>query len=188
MGLPELIGAFERDTETQLAAIRHAAEADVHAIEAEAARLRAERIASAAAEAATERRAQGDAEIANALHRARADVYARRAAMLQRLRIEIERQLGALVDAALADALVRVAVSCAGDEPGTLHCNSSIALRARTMAPASLRIAVDESIATGVIVELAGGTRIDATLARLLDREWPRLSGEAVRLVAQEAP
>lgn len=188
MALPELIQAFERDTQAELAAIRAAAEAEVRAIDAEAARARGERIASAAAATVVEHRAQADADVAAALHRARADIYTHRTAMLQRLRVEIEHQLVALLDASLGDALLRVAIACAGDEPGTLHCAPTLALRARVLAPASLQIASDDTVATGAIIELASGTRIDATLARLLEREWPQLSGEAVRLVAKEAP
>jgi vacuolar-type H+-ATPase subunit E/Vma4 len=188
MALPQLIEAFERDTEAELAAIRTAAEAEIRAIDAEAARGRGERIASAAAATAIEHRAQADADVAAALHRARADIYAHRSAMLGRLRAEIEHQLVGLLDTEVGDALLRVAISCAGDEPGMLHCTPILALRARVLAPESLHIVADDTVATGAIIELASGTRIDATLARLLEREWPRLSGEAVRLVAKEAP
>lgn len=188
MGLPELIDAFERDTATELAAIRTAAAADVYTIDAEAARARAERIASAAAATAITSRARADSAVAEAIHRARGVVYERRAAMLQRLRTEVERQLAVMLDEATSDALLRVALACAGDEPGVLRCTPSIASRARVLAPASLPIAADETIVAGVVVELVSGTRIDATLARLLERDWPRLSGEAVQVVAREAP
>ncbi len=188
MALSELIEAFERDTEAELASIRTAAEAEIHAIDAEAARVRGERIASAAAATAVEHRAQADADVAAALHRARADIYTHRTAMLSRLRHEVEMHLPALLDSAVGDALLRVAIACAGDEPGTLHCTPILALRARVLAPPSLSVAGDDAVATGVIIDLASGTRIDATLARLLDREWAQLSGEAVRLIAKEAP
>ncbi len=188
MALPELIEAFERDTEAELAAIRAAVEAEIRAIDAEAARARGERIASAAAATAVEHRAQADADVAAALHRARADIYTHRTAMLGRLRAEVERHLPALLESAVGEALLRVAIACAGDEPGTLHCTPILSVRARVLAPPSLQITGDDEVATGVIVELASGTRIDATLVRLLDREWPQLSGEAVRIIAKETP
>lgn len=184
MALPELIEAFERDTQAEVAAIRSAVEAEIRTIDAEASRARAERIASAAAATAVEHRAQADADVAAALHRARAEIYTHRSAMLRRLRAEIERHLPSLLDSAVGDALLRVAIACAGDEPGMLHCTPVLALRARVLAPPSLQVVGDDAVATGVIIELASGTRIDATLARLLDREWAQLSGEAVRLLA----
>ena len=188
MALPDLIEAFERDTEAELAAIRTAVENEIRAIDAEAARARGERIASAAAATAVEHRAQADADVAAALHRARADVYSHRTAMLGRLRAEVERHLPGLLDSGVGDALLRVAIACAGDEPGTLHCTPILALRARVLATPSLQVTGDDGVATGAVIELVSGTRIDATLARLLDREWPQLSGEAVRLLGKEAP
>ena len=188
MALSELIQAFERDTESEVAAIRNAAEADARRIDAEAARARAERIAASAAATAIEHRRQADADVAAAIHHARADVYAARTAMLERLRTALDERLAVLLDAAVGDALLRVAITCAGDEPGTLRCTPSLALRARVLAPESLQIACDGAVVAGAIVDLASGTRIDATLGRLLDREWPQLSGDAVRSVAKEAP
>lgn len=188
MGLPELIQVFERDAAAELAAIHDAAAADVYAIDAEAARARGERIASAAAATAVASRARADSAVADAIHHARAVIYEHRAAMLHRLHDEVERQLAAVLDAATGDALLRVAIACAGDEPGTLRCTPSIESRAQLLAPKSLPVSTDETIQAGVIVELASGTRIDATLARLLERDWPRLSGEAVQRIAREAP
>ena len=188
MALPELIEAFEHDTADEVAAILRAAEADARTIDAEAARDRSERIASAAAASAIAHRAQAEADVAAAVHRARADVYAARTAMLERLRTAVEDELESLLDAAVGDALLRVAIACAGDDGGVLRCSSVLVTRARELAPASLVVEEQDALAAGVLVELATGTQIDATLSRLLEREWPRLASEAVRLIAQEAP
>ncbi len=59
--------------------------------------------------------------------------------------------------------LERAARACAGERPG-----------------------VTREVATGVVIELATGTQIVATLEALVEREWPRLSAAIVARVNQE--
>ena len=182
MALPELLRAFERDAEAELRAIRAAGEADARAIDAAAARARTEKIVAAASATAAEHRAQADAQVAEAMHRARGAVLVARGAMLGRVREAIAAELPALARE-VGDALLAVAIAWAGDEPGVLRCMPEMAARAAELAPRSLRVEADPLVTTGAVVELDAGTRIDATLAMLLDRDWPRLAAEAVRLV-----
>lgn len=182
MALPELLRVFEHDTADEVLAILGAGEADSRTIDAEAARERREKITSAAAATALEHRKHADALIAAALHRARAVVLDARAAMLARLRASVEAELAERIagDARLHAALLAAALACATTEPGTLRCTPALEPEARAAAPPNLRVEADPAVATGVVVELATGTRIDATLLVLLDREWARLATEAV--------
>ncbi len=174
MALHDLLATFERDTEREAGAIRAAADADVARIAADSARDRAARIAKATAAASAEHRAAADRELAAALRDARVAVLAARAAMLARIRAATDAALA--VDSRLGAVLVADAVACAGGEPGTLRCTPALVDAARAAAPASLHVQADPEVAAGVIVELASGTRVDATLATLLAREWPRLA------------
>ncbi|MGE5186020.1 MAG: hypothetical protein ACM31C_28385 [Acidobacteriota bacterium] len=186
MALAQLLDVFARETEGQIREILAAGDADAARITADGARERGRRVTAAAAQSTAERRARADAEVAAALRTARAQVLHARAAMLARVRAAVEAELGALLaaDPRLGAALVADAIACAGGEPGVVRCTPALADAARAAAPAQLRVEADPAIATGAIVELASGTRIDATLARLLAREWPRLACEALERVS----
>ena len=103
--------------------------------------------------------------------------------LLERLRAAVSEQLPGLVagDPELRRALVMAALACVGDEAGTLRCAPVISDIARRAAPTAIRVEVEPGIATGVVIELATGTRIDATVTTLLDRLWPTLACEALR-------
>jgi hypothetical protein len=61
------------------------------------------------------------------------------------------------------------------------------ALRARLAAAAvAYGDGTRRDTPTGVVIDLADGTRIDATLDAALDRSWSRLASEAVALVDVE--
>jgi vacuolar-type H+-ATPase subunit E/Vma4 len=183
MALPELLRVFEREAADEVVAILAAGEADARAIDAEAARVRREKITGAAAATALEHRRLAEGAVAQALHRSRAVVLTARAAMLGRLREATETELARRIggDPRLADTLVAAAIACAGDEAGTLRCTPELEKAARAAAPPGLRVEPDPAVTTGVVVELATGTIIDASLLVLLDREWARLATEAVR-------
>ena len=183
MALAELLRVLEDETAAEVRAIAEAAADEAARIETEAFASRSERIASATAAFGAKRRAAGDGELAAANRAARGDVLAARAAMLERIRAGVREQLPAVLagDPELGRALVAAALACIGDEPGTLRCAPVLADIAREAAPAAIRVAAEPGVATGVIVELATGTRIDATLTALLDRVWPTLACEALQ-------
>jgi hypothetical protein len=98
-------------------------------------------------------------------------------------------------DPELGRALVAAALVCVGDAAGTLCTAPVLAEAARAAAPPAIRVEVDTAVATGVVVELATGTRIDATLTTLLEHAWPTLACEAqqatsvaTRMVFDAAP
>jgi len=182
MALDELLGALERDTAVELAAIAATGDAEAAQIDAEAARARDERLAAVAAEHAAARRAAVERDLAEAARRARADVLAARARMLERLRAQVDAELPARLDDRVGSCLVAAALACVGDDTGTLRCAPTLVERARGGAPPGIRVTGDPAVATGAIVELSTGTRIDATLVALLEREWPRLACEALAL------
>lgn len=186
MALAQLLDVFARETEGQIRDILSAGDADAARITAEASRERAARVAKAGAASTAERRAKADAEIAAAMRTTRAQVLASRAQMLARLReaVEAELALRLVSDPRLGAALVADAIACAGGEPGVVRCAPALEAAARAAAPAELRVEADPAIATGAIVELASGTRVDATLATLLAREWPRLACDALERVS----
>lgn len=183
MALPELLRVLEDGTEAEVRGILEAAAGEVARIEAEASARRRERIASATAASAAKCRAAGDAEIAAAHRAARADILAARAGMLERIRTGVCEQLPAVLagDPELARALVAAALACVGDESGTLRCAPVLADIARETSPAAIRVEAEPGVATGVVIELASGTRIDATLTTLLGHVWPSLACEALR-------
>lgn len=183
MALAELLRVLEDGTAAEVHAIAEAAAAEAARIETEAFARRSERIASATAAFAAKRRAGSDAEIAAANRAARAEILAARAAMLERIRLGVSEQLPSVLagDRVLGRALVAAALACIGDESGTLRCAPVIADLAREAAPAAIRVEAEPAVATGVVVVLATGTRIDATLATLLDRVWPTLACEALQ-------
>ena len=183
MALAELLRVLEDGNAAEVRATAEAAAGEAARIEAEASARRGERIASVTAACAAERRAAADAEIAAASRAARADILTARAAMLERVRVGVCAQLPRVLDQApeLRRALVAAALACVGDEPGTLRCSPMLADLAREASPAAIRVEPAPDIATGVVVTLASGTRIDATLVMLLERMWPTLACEALR-------
>lgn len=161
MALHELLRVFERDTDGEVRAILDAGDAEAARVLAEAERERADRVATAVAAFARHEQAAADAQLAAGEHRARAGVLVARAAMLQRVReaIAVELQARFASDPQLAELLDAAACACAGGEQGELA-----------------------RVATGVVLELPSGTRIEASLAAVLDRYWPRLACEALAL------
>jgi hypothetical protein len=103
--------------------------------------------------------------------------------MLERIRAGVREQLPGLLAGGLelGRALMAAALACVGEESGTLRCSPVLADLAREAAPAAIRVAAEPGVATGVVIELATGTRIDATLTTLLDRVWPTLACEALQ-------
>jgi vacuolar-type H+-ATPase subunit E/Vma4 len=184
MALAELLRVLEADTEAESRAILAAGMVEAARIDAETARLRGEQVSGALAAFAAERRAASDAELTAATRSARAEILAARAAMLDRVRAAVRGELPALLvaDPALGPALIAAALACVGDEPGTLRAAPPLAELARAAAPPAIRVEVDPAVTTGIVIELATGTRIDATLAALLDRAWPQLACEALIL------
>ena len=184
MALDDLLHAIERDGDAERRAILATGEAQAARIDADAARGRSERIAAAVTAFAGDRRAAADIELATLTRRAQAEVLAARAAMLDRIREAISAALPALVadQPRLGAGLVAAALACIGDETGTLRCAPALVEAARAAAPPSLRVEGDPGVSTGAIIELAAGTRVDTTLAALLEREWPRLACEALAM------
>lgn len=183
MALAELLRVLEDGTAAEVRAIADAAAGEAARIEAEASSRRRERTATATAACAATCRAVGDAEIAAANRAARADILAARAAMLERVRAGVSEQLPGVLagDPELGRALVAAALACVGDESGTLRCSPVLADIAREASPAAIRVDPEPGVATGAVIELATGTRIDATLTTLLDRVWPTLACEALQ-------
>jgi vacuolar-type H+-ATPase subunit E/Vma4 len=189
MPLAELLGAFERDAAAELRAIADAADADAARIDREGRLARDERIARANATTAAELQVLADRELAEAAHGARIAALAARAAMLDRVRVTVRAELPRLLGTpAVAERLVRAAVACAEGGTGELRCAHELVALARAAAPPTLAVIGDPAIATGIVIELASGIRIDASLATLFDREWPRLACDALALVPGGAP
>ena len=162
MALSDLLDVFERDTDGEIRAITSAGAGEAARIVRDAEHAAAERIAAALATYRAQRVADADAELSAAIRSARQRVLVARAAMLERLRVAIANELPARYarDPELATVLEEAARSCAGSEAIEL-----------TEAP------------TGTVLELASGTRIDATLDAVLARAWPRLACEALERV-----
>lgn len=184
MALTELLRMLEDDTAAEVRAITAAGATEAAQIDAEAARARSDRVSSASAAFALECRAAGDAELAALRRGARADVLAARAAMLDRVRAAVVEELPGVLagDPAVRGALLAAALSCVGEESGTLRCAPVLADPALAAAPPAIRVEIAPDVATGVVIELTTGTRIAATLTALLDRAWPMLACEALKL------
>jgi vacuolar-type H+-ATPase subunit E/Vma4 len=160
MPLADLLGALERDATDEAGAIAAVAAVEVARIDAASARACSDCLGNAVKIATDEQRALAGAVLADADRRQRRAVLEARAAMLERIGAAVRDELPALVDAALR---AKLAAAAARYGEGTLR-----------------------EVPTGVIVECADGTRIDATLDAMLDRSWPRLAAEALALVDQE--
>lgn len=183
MALADLLRVLEDGASAEVRAIAEAAAGEAARVETEAFARRSERVARAMAVCAATRRAAGEVEIAAANRAARAEILAARAAMLERIRAAVSAQLPDVLagEPELRRALVAAALACVGDEAGTLRCPVVMVELAREASPAAIRVEADPGVATGVVIELASGTRIDATLATLLDRMWPALACEALQ-------
>lgn len=160
MPLGDLLEALKRDADAEVRAVTAAADADVARIDAESVRACSDCLAQAVRAATEEERVVAEARLAEADRRHRREVLEARAAMLERIRAAVKDELPRLLDDALR-AKLRAAVDAYGE--GT-----------------------PRETPTGYVIELADGTRIDATLDAVLDRVWPRLAAEAVVLVDTE--
>lgn len=185
MAIADLVAAIEAEARAQISAVLAAGEAEASAIEAEAERARRDHRASTLQVWQAEHQRAADAQLVAAERRARALVLAARAAMLERIRLEVHALLPSLVDHTLGRALVTAALSCASG-PGVLRCAPHLANL--IVAPEELRVEPDPAVATGVQIELASGARVVATLEALCEREWPRLAAFALTLVDEESP
>lgn len=163
MPLVDLIQALELEAAENIRALLDEARARAAASEASAARERAEQAERATRERCDACRTEADARLAAAHREARASVLAARAAMLDRVREAVRAQIPARA-AEIAELLAAAAQACTGGAPG-----------------------VRRDLPTGVVVELACGTQIVATLDALLDREWPALAAEIVALAKEAA-
>lgn len=177
MALAELLATLERDGEAQVRAELAAAEADAARIEAAEGRARAERLTSAGSRVRAELRASADVQIADAMRAARTNVLAARAALLERLRPAVRAQLPDRT-ADIGDALVDAALAHARGG-GELRCAPALVARARERALQAITVVADPTV-TGVVLELANGARIEATLDAVLDRAWVQLAPAAL--------
>lgn len=157
MAIGDLLTALERDADAEVRATAVAADADAARIEAEAGRRCAERLAAAMRDITTRERAISDARLAEATRRHRRQILETRAAMLERLRAAVRERLPALVDDALR---ARFATAAAAFGEGTRR-----------------------DVPTGVIVERADGTQIEASLEAALAGAWPRLSADVLAAI-----
>ncbi len=157
MALADLLAALARDADAEVHAAADAAARDAEKIEAEAARQCVVRLEAALREITERERAKHAAHLAETTQRCRRAVLEARAAMLERLRSALRDILPSFVDAELR-ARFAEAASAFGDG-------------ARRDVP------------TGVVIELDGGTRVEASLEATLAVAWPRLAAEALALV-----
>ncbi len=178
MPLGELLHALKRDADAEVRAITAAGAAEVARIDAASTCACTDRLAIATRAFTDELQAAADADLATVERRTKRDVLVARAAMLERIRDAIRAELPPALDRALATRLLDAALAYAG--PGTVRCAPDVVVPPR----ADLTVVVDPSV-TGVVLELANGTRIDATLDALLERAWPRLAAEALVLVEE---
>jgi vacuolar-type H+-ATPase subunit E/Vma4 len=162
MAIDDLLHALAREAEAEVEANRAAGFAEAEAIAAAAAERRADATRAGAREHRAAAQVRADAEVAAVSRRTTSAVLAARAAMLEQLR------------AAVLEALPGVV-----DEPMRVRMRAAVRAAAGG-APVGLR-----DLPTGVVGELDGGrVTIDATLASLFERSWPRLRVAAVREVA----
>jgi len=178
VALADLLDAIEAEAAAQIRATVTTGDADAAQIDADAARARAERSDRETRSFAVEREALADRRLASARRTARAAVLTARAAMLERVRAVTRARLPGALDDAVGRSLLACAMTCTGGVAGVLRCTPALVDAARAAAPTEVRVECDPAIAAGVVIELAGGTRIIATLDALLDREWPRLAAE----------
>lgn len=200
MGLDELVARLEHDADARVAAILARADAEVLALEVEAAAAASKHRDGTLAVRRASRRAELDHEAAVARRGAREARLVAENALLDRafaraveLFEEVER------DPAVCAALVRAAEQALRylDGPAVVRARPSIAdaLRASTLAReggASVTIEADPTVPVGVVVTAgaggaggAGAVVVDETLVARLDRLRPRL---AIALLREAAP
>jgi len=182
VALADLLRSLERDATAELRAIDEAGAAEAARLDAETARRRTERLATTVAELTATRAATDELALAAARGHARGRELTARAAMLARAREAVRAALPAALatEPRLGEAVVAAALGATGDEAGVLRCAPAIVAAARAAAPPAIRVEPDPALATGAVIELASGTRIDATLDALLTRTWPALACEAL--------
>jgi vacuolar-type H+-ATPase subunit E/Vma4 len=155
--LGELLATLERDADVEVRATTAAAKDEAARIEAEAGRQCAERLAQAMREITVRERAKSESRLAEATRHHRREILEARAAMLARLRVTVRAILPSLVDDAT---------------------------RARFAAAATaFGEGMRRDVPTGVIIERADGTSIEASLDAALESAWPRLAAEALAAV-----
>ena len=162
MAIVDLLATLERVAGDETHALRAVADADAAGIDAESARVREQRLAAAIRETTDGQRAIAEGRCADAQRAHRRATLDARAAMLARIREAVRAELPALVDEAVR-ARLRAALSRHVDDTAVVH-----------------------ETPTGFVAELAGGTRVDATLDAILEHAWPRLATHAIALVDAE--
>lgn len=185
MALADLVQTLEQDATAELRALLADAEARAAQLEAEGARDRAARTDAAEHACCDECQVEADARLATARRAARARLLTARAAMLERVLAAVRALLPGSTRQ-VAESLARAAIACAGSQAGILRCTPEIVDEIRPLVPATLRSEPSAEIRTGVLIELATGTHIVATLDALLDREWPTLSATLLARLAKE--
>lgn len=160
MALAELLLALQRDADAEVRAIEIAASEEAERIDADAARVCAARVATAVHELSAREQDKGSVHLAEVERRHRRLVLEARAAMLARLNEAVRAQLPGLVDAPLR---ARFAVAAAAYGEGTRR-----------------------DLPTGVVIDLPDGPTIEVSLDSVLDGAWPRLAGEALRLIEEQ--
>jgi vacuolar-type H+-ATPase subunit E/Vma4 len=184
MALTELVQAIEREATEQVRALLATASAQAERVEADAARRHSDESAHAVHAWEEECRSRSDERRATAQRSARATMLTARAAMLDRVRAALQAELPAHAER-VAAALARAAIDCAGMRAGVLRCPPGLVTVASKLVPASLHVLAAD-IGSGVIIELADGTQIVATLEALADREWPQLAAAIVAMMREE--
>jgi vacuolar-type H+-ATPase subunit E/Vma4 len=161
MALADLLLALQRDADAEVHAIETAASEEAARIDADAAQVCAARLAAAVRELAVHEQDKGSAHLADVERRHRRVVLEARAAMLARLNEAIRACLPGLVDPPLRE---RFAAAAATYGEGTRR-----------------------DLPTGVVVDLPDGPTVEVSLDSVLDGAWPRLAGEALRLIEEQA-
>jgi vacuolar-type H+-ATPase subunit E/Vma4 len=161
VALSDLLLALQHDADLEVRALETAATHDATRIEAEAARTCATRLAQALRELAEHERTAHGGQLVEVERRHQRTVLEARSAMLARLHAAVKSQLPGLVDDAVR---ARLAAAASAFGEGTRR-----------------------DVPTGVIVELADGTVVEASLAAVFERSWHRLAGEALRLIEEQA-
>lgn len=157
MPIGNLVTALEHDADAEIRATAAAARDDAARIEAAAAKQCADRLAEAMRGITERERARGDAVLAEAVRRHRREILEARAAMLERLLAAVHAELPPLVD---ADLRARFAAAARAFGEGTRR-----------------------DVPTGIILERADGTVIEASLEAALEGAWPRLAAEALAAI-----
>lgn len=182
-----LLQTLEREAEAEIARVLD----DARARASELTRAADERIAARRGATLerreTEARKDHERVLAGARHTARTRVLEARAALLDRLFVQIRAVLPELAQSAayrrnLAGQLQRLR-AFAGDQPVTLRCMPALTttLRGLVKTNGHVRIRGDARIAAGFFVTTADGALdVDGSLESRLERLRPQLSLEAL--------